>query len=92
MTKEEAAALRDIRGYAAANRITTAPHARQRMRERGVMYNDLRYALLGAHTCARGENRRWEVEGSDEEGVGLRLIVILEDGVVVITLMDTRAP
>lgn len=92
MTKEEMAALRDIRGYAAANRITTGQHARLRMRERGVLYNDLRCALLGAHRCIRGEERRWEVEGNDEDGVGLRLIVILEDGVVVITLMDTRDP
>jgi hypothetical protein len=39
---DAAAALADIRGHAAANRIRILRHAWQRMGERGAQYEDVR--------------------------------------------------
>ncbi len=84
MTPDEA--LRDVRGYAAANRIRIEAHARQRMRERGVRYADLTHALSTATACALQPNGRWRVMGADPDGDALTAVVVLEAGVVVITL------
>ena len=46
-----AEALEDIRGYALAGRIEVTGHARQRMRERGAVFEDLRHALTTATAC-----------------------------------------
>jgi hypothetical protein len=79
-------ALRDIRGYAASGRIRIEVHARQRMRERNVRYADLIHVLSNASACALQPNGRWRVEGSDADGDDLTAIVVLEDGVAVVTL------
>jgi len=79
-------ALRDIRGYAATGRMRIEAHARQRMRERNVRYADLAHALSNASACALQPNGRWRVEGADPDGDDLTAIVVLEDGLVVVTL------
>ena len=86
MTPAEAQALADIRGYALAGRIELSPHAEERMRERHVTYEDLRCALTGATNCRARPEDRWRVEGSDSEGDELSVVVVIEDGVVVVTL------
>ncbi len=51
------AALRDIRGYAAANRVRfTKPHAFDRMDERGLVIDDVLHALREARSCALQDN------------------------------------
>ena len=81
-----AEALRDIRGFSAAGRIRIEGHARQRMAERGARYADVVHALSNASGCALQENGRWRVNGEDLEGDDLTAIVVLEQGVVVVTL------
>lgn len=81
-----AEALADVRGYATANRIRVDAHALQRMRERGVAFLDLRHALTNATRCTPGERDRWRVEGPDLGGDDLTAIVVLEDGVAVVTV------
>lgn len=81
-----ATALADIRGYAAANRIRIARHAWERMAERGARYEDVRHALVNARSCRAQDQERWKVSGADREGDELVLIVVLEAGVIVVTL------
>jgi hypothetical protein len=81
-----AEALADVQGYASANRIRVEGHALQRMRERGVAVRDLRHALANATGCARADKGRWRVEGPDLAGDEVTAIVVLEDGVIVVTV------
>lgn len=86
MTRDERGALTDVRGYAAANRIRIARHAWERMAERGVLYEDVHYALATAGSCEAQDQERWKVFGTDRDGEDLVLIVVLESGVVVVTV------
>jgi pentatricopeptide repeat protein len=79
-------ALRDIRGYALAGRIEVTSHALRRMRERGVLWGDLRHALADATACNSEPGDRWRVKGTDLEGDVLTVVVALENRVVVVTL------
>lgn len=81
-----AEALDAIHGYAAANRIEVSGHARKRMRQRGVSHNDLRHALANATGCRTQPEGRWRVEGADLDGDLLSAVVVIEDGVVVVTV------
>lgn len=83
---DAAAALADIRGYAAANRIIIMRHAWQRMSERGAQYEDVRHALAGARRCRAAEQGRWKVFGEDRDGDELVCVVTIEAGVVVVTV------
>jgi hypothetical protein len=87
VTSAEAQALADVRGYASAGRIALAePHVPKRMRERGVRFEDLRCALTGATACHAEPKERWRVDGRDRDGDDLTVVVVLEDGVLVVTL------
>lgn len=87
MTPAERSALRDIQGYAGANRIRLEWHARERMRDRNARYDDLRHALLTARTCTIQANGRIRVRGFDIDGAALDPVVVLNGEVVVITLL-----
>lgn len=87
MTSDERAHLADIRGYAGANRIRVEGHARDRMRDRNVTYDDLRHALLTARTCTVQANGRIRVRGFDLDHATLDPVVVLDGQVVVITLL-----
>jgi hypothetical protein len=78
--------LEDIRGYAAARRICVASHGRNRMSERGVTYDDLRYGLMNATACEQAENGRWKVYSSDRSGDQLTAIILFRDGLLVVTV------
>lgn len=56
------------------------------MRERGVVFGDLRHALTTARACRAEPEERWRVDSADQEGDALTVVVALEDGVVVVTL------
>ena len=79
-------ALEDGRGYANANRFEYGPHARLRMRERRVSREDVLSALVMATSCQAEPDDRWKVLGVDTSGDDLTVIVVIEDGVVVVTL------
>jgi hypothetical protein len=82
-----AEALRDIKGYASANRFNIHPHALKRARERGATRAHIQAALTNATTCVVGQMPgRWEVVGTDLDGDPLKLAVVFEDGLLVITL------
>jgi hypothetical protein len=79
-------ALRDIRGYAAANRLRYTSHALTRLGERGATRGDVKHALVTATACAV-EDGKWRISGgTDLEAEPLTVVVVLEDGVVVVTL------
>jgi hypothetical protein len=82
-----AKALADVRGYASAGRIVVTFHAERRMGERGATHPDVRHALVKATGCTRAQRQGcWEVHGPDLDGDDLKLIVAIEDGVIVVTL------
>jgi hypothetical protein len=84
---DPAAALRDIQGYAAANRVRFAkPHAFDRMDERGATVGDVLFALRTARSCKLQGNGRWKVGSADPEGEEMTIICALGDGVLVVTL------
>ena len=82
----EAEALEAIRGYASANRIQVIGHPIDRADERTVQYGDLRHALVNASRCKLQPNGRWRVDGKDLDGDDLTIIVIIRDGVIVVTV------
>jgi len=86
MTPEGQAALQDVKGYAAAGRVYVPGHARERMAQRGVDDEDVFHALTMATSCAAQPSDRWLVEGPDIDGDPLTVVVVLEAGVVVVTV------
>lgn len=85
MTAVEAKAT--IAGLAAANRIRFVTHARERMSQRRITYQDIRNALVNATTCvAASEAGRWVVAGLDLDGEETKVVCAIENGVVVITV------
>ena len=56
------------------------------MRDRNVDREDLRHALVYAADCELEEDDKWRVFTSDMDGDELQVIVVIEAGVVVVTL------
>lgn len=84
MTPTEA--LADVRGYAAAGRHFITRHAWDSMDKRGIVEASVRRALQGATSCVPGnEPDRWKVTGLDVDGDELHVVVVIEDGLVVVT-------
>jgi hypothetical protein len=61
-------------------------HGRERQDQRSAQRADIRQALRTASSALLQENGRWRVEGVDLDEDDLTLIVVFEDGVVVITV------
>jgi hypothetical protein len=45
-----------------------------------------RWALMHAKDCHAESEDRWLVEGDDMDGDSLKAVVVLEDGVIVVTV------
>jgi hypothetical protein len=85
---ENEALLQQIRGYAKASRLSFTRHARERMGQRGVGEQDVRKALVHANRCQEGnEPNRWKVTGPDVDGDALDIVVVIDDGLLIITVM-----
>lgn len=84
----EAEALERVRGYAAAGRFvfSRTGHAGLKMRQRNVRLEDVRSALVRAFRCSAQDNGRWKVEGPDIDGDDLTVIVLIEDGLIIVTV------
>ncbi len=78
-------ALADVRGYASAGRISYTNHARARMATRGANAAHVRSALMGATACVADADK-WKVTGPDLDGDDLTCVVVIEAGVVVVTV------
>jgi hypothetical protein len=78
-------ALADIRSHVTAGHWTISRHAQKRMAQRNVTMKDLRSALTGAR-CCHAEGTKWKVTGPDVDGDDLTCVVVLESGVVVVTV------
>jgi len=81
-----AIALKDINGYAAANRITLTDHAIRRARQRNASIADIRHGLMTAQTCKDQNDGTWKVFSEDLDGDELILIVALQSEDLIITL------
>ena len=82
------AALHEIRRYAVQGRIRFSGHARKRMGERGATRQDVQHALCVAKRCQASPDGpgRWEVPSVDEDGDRLVVVVVIESGVLVVSL------
>ena len=86
---EAEAALRAVRGLAKANRLVFTKHAAREAVECGASRNDVCCALGNAQTIresGRGRASDWTVTGPDKDGDDLEVAVVLEDGILVITV------
>jgi hypothetical protein len=81
-------ALNEIRRYAVQGRIRYSDHGMKRLHERGASRWDVRNALCTATTCRPSEDGpgRWKVPGKDEDGDDLLVVVVIEAGVLVVSL------
>ncbi len=83
-TPEEA--LKEIRGYARAGRVVYTRHGYDRLEERNVTEDDVRCALSNAADCAEQEDETWRVNGPDTESDELTVVVVIESGLLVVTV------
>ncbi len=81
-------ALRTIQGLAAEGRIRFTDHAANgSMVERAATVGDVRCALVTATVARPQPNGVWRVEGgADLDGEGLAAVVLIDRGVVVVTV------
>lgn len=86
MTVTETYALKDINGYAAANRVTLTDHAERRARQRNASISDIRHGLMTAQTCKDQGDGTWKVFSEDLDGDELVLIVVLQGEDLVVTV------
>jgi hypothetical protein len=86
MAADEAKAA--IAGFAAANRIRFVDHARDQMTAPRITYRDVRNVLVNATACGPSDDGpgRWLVRGADLDGEDTKVVCVIEDGVVVITV------
>ena len=84
MTPSEA--LVDIRGYARAGRVEFTEHVVLRARQRRVRIGEIVTALAYAHGCRQVEDEKWRALCRDRDGDVLEMIVVIEDGLLVVTL------
>lgn len=83
-----AEALVVIRGYAQANRITFTTHALEEMTAARAAKEDVQNALAKGTDCRAGNAvDRWKVQGPDRDGDSLDVVVIIEDGLLIVTVM-----
>jgi hypothetical protein len=80
-----AEALNAVRQHGLAGRFVISHHAYLRMRQRNVLVRDIRSALTAASTCLP-DGEKWRVTGPDYDGDPLTCIVLLDDGVLVVTV------
>jgi len=86
---DSAEALRVIRGLARANRIWLTAHAKREAAECGATHEDIRCALVNARSVrasGRGRASDWTVVGQDSVGDDLEIALIIEDGLLIITV------
>jgi hypothetical protein len=81
-----AEALADIRGYARAGRVEFTEHVVMRARQRRVRIGEIVTALAYTHDCRHEESEKWRALCRDRDGDLLEMIVVIEDGLLVVTL------
>jgi len=77
----------EIKGYARANRVVFTAHARRSLKGGRAGKGDVLHALICATRCERADAPdRWMVVGVDTADDSLTLIVVIAEGVVVVTV------
>ena len=92
-------ALERIQQFASANRIVLTRHALARSAPlyedgrggtRGIRFADIRNALVHSRNCRTADPEypeRWKVDGPDLDGDDITCVVVIEQDVIVITVM-----
>jgi hypothetical protein len=86
---DSAEALRVVRGLARAKRIRLTAHAEREAAECGASPGHIRGALVNAKSVrASGPGRAsdWMVTGPDLDGDDLEIALIIQDGLLIITV------
>ena len=84
--QDDREAPEQIRGFALANRIRYSGHSRKRMRERGVRDQDVRRALCNLRKWSQETSEKWLVTGPDLDGDDLTMVLVIDDGVLIVTV------
>lgn len=80
-------ALETIRRYAVAGLVAFTTHARERMVQRRVSLDDVLRALINAKSArATDVAEKWIACGPDLDGDDLEVVVVIEAGLVVVTV------
>lgn len=81
-------ALEEARRAGATRRFVVSLHARQRQGTRSVQLGDIAAALASARSATyQADRETWRIDGGlDLDGDELTVIVVFEDGVVVVTV------
>ena len=82
-------ALRAVRGLARANRLRFTAHAAREAADCGATPGDIRCALINAKSIrASGPGRAsdWTIVGPDLDGDELEAALIIQDGLLIITV------
>jgi hypothetical protein len=82
-----AAALKDIAGFAAANRFRLTAHAVEEADEANLTYRDIRHGLMTATSAVLQANGRWLLKTKDLSGEAFKVVCVFEQGVLVVTVM-----
>lgn len=86
---DSAEALRVVRGLGRANRFRLTAHAEREAGECGASREHIRCALIHAKSIRASGPRRasdWTVVGPDLDGDDLEIALIIEDGLLVVTV------
>jgi hypothetical protein len=78
--------LDQIHDLAARNQIAIGPHARERMEQRKIRFNDIRQALLTATVAEPQPDERWKCVGQDLDDEPTTIIVKIETRLLIITV------
>jgi hypothetical protein len=81
-----AEALAEIRGYARSGRVEFTHHALVRARQRRVRVDEVVEALAYAQACRFEEGEKWRASCLDADGDPLEVVVVIEDGLLVVTM------
>jgi hypothetical protein len=80
-------ASKAVRELAKAGRIVIRPHARQRMGQRAFTYEDVKQVLSFNHRAVVSGAAEWEIYGKDLDGTARKIVVEIQDNVIVITVV-----
>lgn len=88
MTSAEAKKTISDLAAASPRNLRFVSHAREQMSARNISFHDLRNALINSTACAPSTDGggRWVVTGPDLNGESTRVVCVIENGVLIITV------
>ena len=80
-------AAQKVRELAKQDKIFFSDHALKRIGERGYTYAGIKRALSYAVRAVASGTDRWEIYGKDDDGADCKVVVAIEDNIIVVTVV-----